>query len=199
MSRWSASEQVRRLTSYLRAHRPRSWWHALGVGLAYLLGWAVIAVPVAYHAFMTDERATVIAGHDVVVSPTRDGWATIDLGAFLPDVRYPTDRTLGVTIDVGATNLEDYNALIQRYAVIASQPEGEIAKVGDLVTDMALGRDGVRRRGRPGRSRPLAPDRASPSSRAAPGVDDPTRDRRRCCRRGRHRSHRVASVRGRPG
>ena len=137
MSRWSASEQVRRLTSYLRAHRPRSWWHALGVGLAYLLGWAVIAVPVAYHAFMTDERATVIAGHDVVVSPTRDGWATIDLGAFLPDVRYPTDRTLGVAIDVGATNLEDYNALIQRYAVIASQPEGEIAKVGDLVNDMA--------------------------------------------------------------
>jgi Calcineurin-like phosphoesterase len=138
MPQWSGSEQVRRLTSYLRAHRPRSWWHAAGVGLAYLLGWAVIAVPVAYHAFMTDERATVIAGHDVVVSPTRDGWATFDLGALLPDVRYPTDRTLGVTVDVGATKLDDYNALIQRYAVIASQPEGEVAKVSELLTDMAF-------------------------------------------------------------
>ena len=137
MSQWSGSEQVRRLTSSLRAHRPRSWWHAAGVGLVYLLGWAVIAVPVAYHAFMTDERATVIAGHDVVVSPTRDGWATFDLGAFLPDVRYPTDP-LGVTVDVGATKLDDYNALIQRYAVIASQPEGEVAKVSELLTDMAF-------------------------------------------------------------
>jgi hypothetical protein len=138
MSRWRGSERVRRLTSSLRPRRPRSWWHAIGVGLCYLLGWAAIAVPVAYHSFMTDERATVIAGHDVVVSPTRDGWATIDLGAFLPDVRYPTDRMLGVTIDVGATNLDNYNALIQRYAVIASQPEAEIDKVSELLTDMAL-------------------------------------------------------------
>jgi predicted phosphodiesterase len=130
--RWAS-----RVSAYARKHRPRSWWHATRVALGYLLGWAVIAVPVAYVAFMTDERATVIAGHDVVVSPTRDGWATIDLGAFLPDVRYPTDRGFGVSIDVGATNLDDYNAIIRRYAVIASQPEGEIVKVSDLVRDMA--------------------------------------------------------------
>ena len=36
----------------------------------------------------------------MTVSPTRDGWATFDLGAFLPDMRYPTDHTLGVHIDV---------------------------------------------------------------------------------------------------
>ena len=131
--------------TWLRAHvwaplwarRPTSWWRAAGVGLGYLLGWAVIAVPVAYVAFMSDERDSVIAGHDVVISPTHDGWATIDLGALLPDVRYPTDRTLGVTIDVGATNLDDYNALIARYAVIASRPDGEIVKVNGLVQDMA--------------------------------------------------------------
>lgn len=127
----------RRSSSYLHAHRPKSWWRTLGVALAYLTGWAVIAVPVAAYTFMTADRATVIAGHDVVVSPTRDGWATIDLGAFLPDVRYPTDSTFGVTIDVGATNVDDYNTLIQRYAVIASQPDAEVSKVEDLLRQMA--------------------------------------------------------------
>jgi predicted phosphodiesterase len=136
MGEWSSAWR-RRLSSYLREHRPRSWWHAVGVAIAYVMGWAVIAVPVAYYAFMTADQPTVVAGHDVVVSPTRDGWATINLGAFLPDVRYPTDSTFGVTIDVGATNAENYNTLIQRYAVIASQPDAEVGKVEDIVRHLA--------------------------------------------------------------
>ncbi len=131
-ARWAG-----RLASYLGARRPRSWWRALAVGFGYLAAWALVAVPYAVHAFYSDSRATVLAGHDVVVSPTSDGWATFDLGAFLPDVRYPTDQRLGVTIDVGATNLNDYNALIDRYAVLASQPAGEVSKVSVIVREMS--------------------------------------------------------------
>ncbi|MFY9913259.1 MAG: metallophosphoesterase [Nocardioidaceae bacterium] len=131
------TSQVRRLTSYLREHRPRSWRHGALLIIGYVAGWAVIAVPVAYALFLHAERPAVIAGNDVTVSPTRDGWATFDLGAFLPDVRYPTDRTLGVHVDVGATTLDNYDSLIQRYAVLASQPQGEISKVTELVHDMA--------------------------------------------------------------
>src|SRR5262245_60230699 len=96
-----------------RADWRAGWRHRVLVALGYFLGWAVIAVPVALHTFFNDHRDTVVAGHDVVVSPTHDSWATFDLGAFLPDVRYPTDGPLGVHIDVGATNLDDYSAMIR--------------------------------------------------------------------------------------
>ncbi len=87
---------------------------------------------------MNDERSAVIAGHDAQVSPTRDGYATVHLGPLLPDVRYPTEGTLGVSIELGKTDVDDYETLIQRYALIASTPEGEVSKVGRLVGDMAM-------------------------------------------------------------
>ncbi len=120
--------------------RPRgqvSWRTRLVKALALTLGWAVVAGPVAYFGFMTDSRDTTIASHDARISPTRDGYATVDLGAHLPDLRYPTGQRLGVSIDLDNTNAESYQELIQRYAVIASHPEGEIRKVEQLVSDMA--------------------------------------------------------------
>ncbi len=137
MSMRRRSEWVGRLSSYLRARRPHSWWRASAIALGYLAAWTVVAGAFAWHSFFDDSRSTVLAGHDVVVSPTSNGWATFDLGAFLPDVRYPTDQRLGVDIDVGTTNLNDYNALIDRYALLASHPEGEVNKVNTLVRDMA--------------------------------------------------------------
>jgi hypothetical protein len=104
---------------------------------AYFVGWAVIAVPVAVYAFLHDSRTTVLASHDATVSPTVDGWATVDLGAYLPNVRYPTGHTLGVDIVIGKTNVDSYDQLLERYALIASQPDGQIAKVDDLLASMA--------------------------------------------------------------
>lgn len=123
---------------FLHARHPASWRRATLKGLAYVAGWAVVAVPVGVHAFMTDTRATVIASHDATVSPAADGYATLDLGAFLPNLRYPAGSRIGVTIDLGKTNVANYDALVQRYAVIASRPEGEISKVRGLLTDMAI-------------------------------------------------------------
>ncbi len=136
-ARFRDAEAVQRLATYVREHRPRNWRHGVLLVLGYLTGWAVIAVPVAYASFLHAERPTLVAGHDVTVSPTRDGWATFDLGAFLPDVRYPTDHMFGVHIDVGATTLDNYDTIIKRYAVLASQPQGEVDKVTGLMRDMA--------------------------------------------------------------
>lgn len=108
----------------------------LVVILAYVAGWLALAVPVAYHAFVTAERDTVVAGHDATVSPTVDGYATIDLGAYLPNVRYPTGSRLGVDITVGKTNVDTYEVLLQRYALIGSNPGGEISKVSKLLQSM---------------------------------------------------------------
>jgi hypothetical protein len=101
-------------------------------------GWAIVAVLVGYHLFMSDSRHTVIAGHDVTVSPTGDGYATVDLGAFLPDLRYPTGQRLGVDVVVGKTSLDSYQALLQRYELIGSHPQGEIDKVTRLVKGMLV-------------------------------------------------------------
>jgi hypothetical protein len=117
---------------------PAVWRRRLLKGAGFAAGWAVLAVLVGYHLFMTDSRQTVIAGHDATVSPTRDGYATVDLGAFIPDLRYPTGHGLGVDIVVGKTSLDSYQSLLQRYELIGSHPQGEIDKVTRLVSGMLI-------------------------------------------------------------
>jgi len=50
----------------------------------------------------------------------------------------PTGRRLGAAIDLGATELDSYDALIERYAFIASQPEGQVAQVRSTLVDLAV-------------------------------------------------------------
>ena len=108
------------------------------LGLTGLVAWAAIAVPTAVVTFLDNSRQSVVAGHDAVVSPTLDGWAVVHLGPFLPGLRHPTPGPVGVSVELGRTPLTSYGELGQHYAFIAAQPEGQIAKVGDLVRDMAL-------------------------------------------------------------
>ncbi len=106
--------------------------------LTAVLVWAAIAAPTALVTFLDGARQTVIAGHEAVVSPTLDGWATVRLGPFLPSLRHPTPGSVGVDVELGRTPLTTYGELGQRYAFLAAQPEGQIAKVEGLVVDMAL-------------------------------------------------------------
>ena len=152
-------DRVRRVSTRVSAAVTRA---NLLKALTYAVCWAVVAIPASYLFFFHDSQPTVIAGHDVTVSPTHDGYATADFGAYLPNFRYPTDSFLGVRVDVGKTNLDNYDALLQRYAIIASSPDGELSKVGDLVEAHA-GRQhaqGGTRRSR----RPCAVDRDRPAA-----------------------------------
>jgi hypothetical protein len=99
--------------------------------------WLVVAAPLTVLLFLTGSRSTVVAGHDAVVQPTLDGYATLDLGPYIPNFRVPTGARLGASIDLGPTELKSYDALIERYAFIASQPEGQVAKVRATVLDLA--------------------------------------------------------------
>jgi predicted phosphodiesterase len=103
-----------------------------------LVAWAVVAVPVTLLGFVNGSRATAFAGHEAVVAPTFDGYATLDLGPYVPNLRYPSGRTMGVNIDLGSTTVTSYEALIERYATIGAQPAGEIAKVTDALRDLAV-------------------------------------------------------------
>ncbi len=99
----------------------------------------------AYVTFDHSARTVVIGAHTTSVTPTFDNHATVDFGPVLPRMRVPIDKPLGigVNIDVGDSEVSSIEQLIAQDAVIASQPEGEIAKVGMTVSDMA--RDAVLR------------------------------------------------------
>jgi hypothetical protein len=108
------------------------------MSLALLTVWAVVAVPTGVALFLHTSRDTVVAGHDATVRADLDSFVTLDLGPYLPNLRYPTGSRIGARIDLGKTTADSYSALIQRYAFIASQPQGQIAKVRVTLTDLAL-------------------------------------------------------------
>ncbi|HLR85705.1 MAG TPA: metallophosphoesterase [Nocardioidaceae bacterium] len=105
-----------------------------------VLVWAVVTVPTAVWMFDHDERTVVIGAHTTTVSPTFDSYATLDFGPLLPRMRLPANGPfgIGVSIDVGDTDVNDVNELIARDAVIASQPEGEIARIRSHLVGMAI-------------------------------------------------------------
>ncbi len=98
----------------------------------------MLAVPTAAALFLGGSRSVALAGHDAVVRPSLDGWATLDLGPYLPNLRYPSGGRLGARIDLGKTTAASYPALFRRYAFIASQPEAQIRKVRTTLTDLAV-------------------------------------------------------------
>ncbi|MCW2831737.1 MAG: metallophosphoesterase [Aeromicrobium sp.] len=97
-------------------------------------------LPAAYATFVHSERAIVIGAHDATVQPNFDGYARIDFGTLIPQVRLPADAPfdIGVDIRLGDSEVTDLEQLVARDAVIASQPQGEIAAVRSSVASMLL-------------------------------------------------------------
>ena len=106
--------------------------------LALLAVAVLVGAPVAYSTFVHSERHVVIGAHDATVVPVLDGYATIDFGPLLPQMRLPADAVAGIGVDIslGNAEVESLDQLVARDAVIASQPEGEIAAVRSAVRDM---------------------------------------------------------------
>ncbi|MFC0625194.1 metallophosphoesterase family protein [Kribbella deserti] len=124
---------ARRLLTNARLKAAAPW-----AGLTLL--WFVVSASVGLMAFANDSEPVTIGAHTTRVSPTFDGAATLDLGAILPRLRLRMDLPLGigVNVDVQETDARDLNDLITRDALIASQPDGEIARVRQVVEQMAL-------------------------------------------------------------
>lgn len=111
---------------------------ALRLLLAVAIGLAA-GLPVAWVTFTDSVRELTIGPHQATVRPAFDSHATLDFGPLLPLVRVPVDAPgpLGVDIRLGEAQVETLEELVQQDAVIASQPQGEIAEVRAAVTDMA--------------------------------------------------------------
>ncbi|MGH3348432.1 MAG: metallophosphoesterase, partial [Nocardioides sp.] len=87
--------------------------------------------------FLNAERDAVVAGHDTVIRPTLGGYVVVHSGPVLPDLRLDAGRRIGVDVTLGKTSSDTLGELVERYALIGSQPEGSIARVEGAVGDMA--------------------------------------------------------------
>ncbi|AWB93847.1 metallophosphoesterase family protein [Aeromicrobium chenweiae] len=110
----------------------------LKVLLLIALG-VIVGVPTAYSTFVHSEREIVIGAHEATVHPTFDGYARIDFGTLIPQIRVPAETPLGIGVDIrlGDSEVTELNQLVARDAVIASQPQGEIAAVRSTILSMA--------------------------------------------------------------
>ena len=99
-----------------------------------------VALPTAYSTFIHSEREVIIGAHEATVRPTFSGYARIDSGTLIPQIRVPADAPLGFGVDIrlGDSEITDLDQLIARDAVIASQPQGEIASVRSTIISMMI-------------------------------------------------------------
>lgn len=88
--------------------------------------------------FLTSSRSIVLASHDAVIRPNLTGQAVMHTGPVLPDVRVDAPGAIGVDIRLGKTDAASTDELVQRYAFIAADPDGQVAKLTDAVRSMAL-------------------------------------------------------------
>lgn len=103
----------------------------------YVLVWLLIAVPTAVWIFFQSSAQVTVAGHDAVVEPTADDYVTVRTGPFLPDLRMHQDGPIGVDIILGKTEADSTEQVVERYAVIASQPGPQIRIIEDAVVGLA--------------------------------------------------------------
>jgi hypothetical protein len=100
--------------------------------------WAGCAAAVAIAIFLSSSRTVVVASHDSLVRPTMEGFALVRTGPVLPDFRLDSGGALGVEILLGKTEAASTEELIERYGFIASQPDVQVAKVENVVREMAM-------------------------------------------------------------
>lgn len=106
--------------------------------LLWVAVWALLSALVASALFLVSARSTVIASHDATLRPTLGGQALVQGGPLLPDLRMDTGYPVGVVIDLGKTDATSTDDLLQRYALLASSPEGQIDKIQSLLVEMAF-------------------------------------------------------------
>jgi hypothetical protein len=106
--------------------------------MAYAAAWVVLTLACASAIFLHSSRETTLASHDAVIRPDLSGHVVLLTGPVLPDVRVPAGGRVGVSIQLGKTDAATTDVLVDRYALIASQPEGPEARVREVLADLAI-------------------------------------------------------------
>lgn len=106
--------------------------------LALAGAWLACAVLATLVLFLTSSRTITLASHEAEVQPDLSGWAVLHTGPVLPDVRVDTGNVVGLEVQLGKTEVTSTAELLQRYALLGSQPESQVDRVADAVRDMLL-------------------------------------------------------------
>ena len=109
----------------------------MAVVAAYLAVWLVTSLACAAVIFLNSSRATTLASHDAVLRPDLAGYLVLHTGPVLPDFRISSGSRIGVDVTLGKTDANTTQELVDRYALIAAQPEGPEARVREAVRDLA--------------------------------------------------------------
>ena len=100
--------------------------------------WLLLTLACATAVFLNSSRQTTLASHDAVLRPDMSGHVVLLTGPVLPDVRVPVAERVGVTIQLGKTDAPSTEVLVDRYALIASEPAGPEARVREVLADLAI-------------------------------------------------------------
>ncbi len=121
-----------------------AWWRdpRLRTGAGYFVAWLLVAMPLFVVLFLNSSTVIPVASHDATVSPTMDRWVTVHTGPYLPDIRVPSDSFIGVDLTLGKTEAATPEAMVERYAFIASQPDAQVEHVREAIGELALGAAG---------------------------------------------------------
>lgn len=98
-----------------------------------------VGLAVARTTFESSERSISIGAHQATLRPDYSGEIVVDFGPLLPLVKVPVDDPrfgIGARIQLGDADVASLDELLARDAVIASQPDGEIAAVEAALRDM---------------------------------------------------------------
>ena len=106
--------------------------------LAPLLVGLALAALIGFVVFVSSSTRTTVAGNDAEVRPTMDGWVTVRTGALLPDLRMPAGGRVGVELVLGKTRVDSVEGLLDRYALLAADPDAQVARVRDAVRGLAV-------------------------------------------------------------
>lgn len=110
----------------------------LGIGATYAVAWFALAVVASLGVFLQSSRTITLASHDAILRPDLSGQVVLHTGPVLPDFRIDSGSMIGVDIRLGKTDAVSTDALIDRYAFIASQPEGQTTKLSRALREMAF-------------------------------------------------------------
>ena len=117
-------------------------WRTGLIATAYVVAWLALSAVAALALFLGSSRSVTLASHDAELRPTLslagDAEIVLHTGPVLPDVRLPAPGRVGLHIRLGKTDARSTTALVQRYAVLAGSPDGQVAKVRGEVTDLAI-------------------------------------------------------------
>lgn len=101
------------------------------VGAAYVAVWLLLTAALTAVVFLHSSRTTTLASHDAVLRPDLAGKVVLRTGPVLPDLRVDSGSRFGVEVTLGKTDADSTEDLVERYALIAGDPEGPETRIRD--------------------------------------------------------------------